>query len=481
MLNNFINNKTTLILFFAFLPILSKAQLCTGSLGDAVVNITFGNGGNANTDYTPTNAYTYTSSSCPNDGLYTITNTTSNCFGGSWHNVTNDHTGNGAFMLVNASYQPGDFMVTTVKDLCPNTTYEFAAWVMNVLKRSGIKPNITFTIESTNGTALQQFSTGDIPETFVPEWKQYGFFFNTPINNPEIVLRMTNNAPGGNGNDIGLDDITFKPCSNTTITAQIQGNTDTVGICDDDNNTYNFNGSITAGYTEPIFQWQLSIDSGKIWKDIPNANTINFVRNKTQAGAYWYRITVIEKSVASNIGCRIASKNLVINVHATPLVNAGSDRTIILGDAINLDGQVTGESPSYFWSPSNYLDDINTLNALSTPTQNITYILSASTPYGCSNWDTVSLKVLKGIFIPSVFTPNGDGKNDNWRIPAIDPLFGADVKVFNRFGQIVYRAKNTIVNWDGKFKGQPQEQGNYVYYISFKNRKSMKGTILLLK
>jgi hypothetical protein len=47
----------------------AQAQLCNGSLGDPVVNITFGSGG-SNTGFTPTNAYTYTSSQCPNDGYY---------------------------------------------------------------------------------------------------------------------------------------------------------------------------------------------------------------------------------------------------------------------------------------------------------------------------------------------------------------------------------------------------------------------------
>ena len=93
-----------------------KAQLCPGSLGDPVVNITFGSGG-SNSGYTATNAYIYTSSFCPNDGLYTITNSTANCFGNTWHTVSSDHTGNGAFLLVNATLTPGDFFVTTVNNL----------------------------------------------------------------------------------------------------------------------------------------------------------------------------------------------------------------------------------------------------------------------------------------------------------------------------------------------------------------------------
>ena len=167
--------RSLMIIFISWFSFPANAQLCTGSLGDPVVNITFGSGG-ANSGYTATNAYTYTSSFCPNDGYYTITNSTSNCFGNSWYTINSDHTGNGAFMLVNASYTPGDFFVTTVDNLCPNTTYEFASWIMNVITRFNvIRPNITFKIETPAGVVLNQFSTGDIGD--IGQWKQYGFFF----------------------------------------------------------------------------------------------------------------------------------------------------------------------------------------------------------------------------------------------------------------------------------------------------------------
>jgi hypothetical protein len=260
----------TLVVSFTFSV---HAQLCTGSLGDPVVNVTFGGGG-TNAGYTATNSYMYTGSPCPNDGFYTITTSTSNCFGNTWHTVSSDHTGNGAFLLVNASYTPGDFLVTTVNELCPNTTYEFAAWIMNVINRFGsIKPNITFKIETTTGVVIQQFSTGDIPETGSPVWKQYGFFFTTPASSSGIVLRMTNNAPGGIGNDIALDDITFRPCG-ATITSAIQGNTNTVNICEGNTNSYTFTSAVSSAYSSPVYQWQVSIDLGMTWKDIPGANAI---------------------------------------------------------------------------------------------------------------------------------------------------------------------------------------------------------------
>ena len=94
-----------------------QAQICTGSLGDAVVNVTFGSGagtGNA-LPFTDVN-YTFVSYDCPNDGSYTVINSTTACFGNSWHSLSEDHTPgdiDGRMMLVNASYLPGDFYVDT--------------------------------------------------------------------------------------------------------------------------------------------------------------------------------------------------------------------------------------------------------------------------------------------------------------------------------------------------------------------------------
>ena len=469
---------TVLVLAFTFSV---NAQLCTGSLGDPVVNITFGSGG-SNSGYTATNAYTYTGSSCPNDGFYTITNSTSNCFGNTWHTINSDHTGNGAFMLVNATYIPGDFLLTTVNDLCPNTTYEFAAWLMNVVSRFGsIKPNITFSIETTGGNILQQFSTGDIPETSSPLWKQYGFFFTTPASSNGIVLRMTNNAPGGGGNDIALDDITFRPCG-PVITSSIQNNPDTVHICEGNTNLYTLTSTVSSAYISPVYQWQVSTDAGNTWKDIPGANAITWLRSSTVAGKYWYRLAVNEQSSAGITACRIASNYVVINVHEKPIVNAGADRIIFKGENVNLQGVVMGEAPVFYWDPPGNLSNIHILDPIASPLAEKKYSLYATSAFGCKNEDEMIIKVVAGIFVPTAFTPNNDGKNDKWRIPFLDPMLGATVRVYNRYGQLVYLVESKTVEWDGTFNGKLQATGTFVYYISFKNgRKDMKGTFILIR
>ena len=473
------------ILVFLVLSSPAQAQLCNGSFGDPVVNITFGDAAGSS-PYVPTGSYTYTPSNCPNDGYYTITKTTSGCFNGVWHTVLTDHTGNGAFMLVNASYTPGDFFLTTVTNLCPNTTYEFSAWIMNVMKSlATILPGLVFSVETPNGTVLQSFDTGDIHVTDTPEWKEYGFSFTTPPDNPVIVLRITNKAPGGIGNDLGLDDITFRPCG-ARISASIVGSVDdTINVCETDTNSYEYtlSASTPSGYISPMYQWQLSTDTGATWKNIPGATTLTYQTPAVYAaGNYWYRLSVIEAGVANISSCLIASDVLMINVHPKPVVSAGPDRTMLVNTSATLSGKAEGDQIKYVWSPDQYINDVTQLDPVVSPPADFTYILSAQSLPGCTNADSVNVKVVTGIYVPTAFTPNGDGKNDRWEIPFLDRSLGATVSVFNRWGNLIYKVSSETVSWDGSIDGIPQPAGIYAYIITFKNNnKVLKGTVTLMR
>ncbi len=460
------------------------AQLCTGSLGDPVVNITFGTGSDISTNYSTSAAYTYLKSMCPNDGYYTITNYTADCMASRWHTVNSDHTGNnGNYMLVNASYEPGDFFKTTVSNLCPNTNYQFSAWICNVLKpeAAGIKPNITFTIETTDGVVLQQYSTGDIIETVIPEWKQFGFYFTSPSENIPVVLRMTNNAEGGDGNDLALDDITFRPCG-SPVTSTIEGLPDTVSICENDQTPVILKGAASS-YNDPAYQWQISTDKGNTWTDIVGANKATYTcKPGLQTGIVWYRLTVTDKRFLNVTSCRIASNNLVTYTHPKPLVDAGPDRIAVAGDSVRLSASIKGDNLSYYWNPVDYLSDGKSISPVAFPMADIKYTLYGESEFGCKSKDEVFVKVVRGIFVPTAFSPNNDGKNDHWHIPYLDPLLGAEVFVYNRYGKLVYHTKGQVVDWDGTIDGNPQPSAVYVYQIRFKTQMpDMKGTLTLLR
>ena len=385
------------LLFFTLTSFSTFAQLCQGSLGDPLINITFGSGNNPGPPLAAAaTGYQYVANDCPNDGFYTVRGNTTSCFPnagvGTWHSVSSDHTGNsgGYFMLVNASIQPSAFYVDTVRGLCGNSTYEFAAWIMNVILPSSCngntnQPNLTFTIERTNGTVLQTYNSGNIPPTTSQQWKQYGFFFTTPAAGADIVLRIVNNAAGGCGNDLILDDITFRPCG-PQITPSINGlSTIAPSICQGTAKTFTFSSTVSAGFTNPTFQWQQNFNNAA-WTDIPGANSTTYTLpflGTNPVGVYNYRLTVAEAGNLGSAQCRISSVTLSVTVTAPPVATASNNGPVCAGKDITL--TATGGT-TYAWTgPGGY--NANTGSAIIpsiTTSQAGNYTVSATNAVGCT-------------------------------------------------------------------------------------------------
>jgi gliding motility-associated-like protein len=450
-----------------------------GSLGDPVVNINFGTGASSYSFTAP--GYRLTTGSCPNDGEYSIVTYQSNC-GRQWHTIPADHTGGGAFMMVNASNAPGEFFVQTVNSLCPNTTYEFSAWVVNVVNNPAlIKPNLTFRVESTGGTLLNEYSTGDIVVSPQPTWQQVGFYFTTGPTASTVVLRIINNAPGGNGNDLALDDITFRPCGPSLRSTSSTGK-DTLRVCEYAQQPITYQGLLSPGYISPAYQWQRSSDTGRTWVDIPGATTLQYSLNPNGPGYTCYRLTVGESGTMQVSNCRIASNVLVADIFPRPMVNAGPDRTLLSGRSIQL--MAVASSTSNYqveWTPPVFLSDATLLNPIASPPASQLYTLKVTSNQNCSNTDQVMINVIEKLYIPTAFTPNGDGKNDRWTIPFLDLTAGTTVQVFDRFGNLIYNSTGGFVNWDGTHKGQRLSAGVFVFVIKHSDGYVQKGHLTLIR
>jgi gliding motility-associated-like protein len=90
------------------------------------------------------------------------------------------------------------------------------------------------------------------------------------------------------------------------------------------------------------------------------------------------------------------------------------------------------------------------------------------------------------VYIPGAFTPNGDGLNDYFGVPEQNKNRLIELKIYNRWGQIVFETKNKSDKWDGKYKNIPQANGLFIYNLvmedlSGKKRITHKGTVLLLR
>jgi gliding motility-associated-like protein len=475
--------KYLLILVLLF-PIVLRAQSCAGNFGDPVVNITFGSGSTPG-PIASTN-YNYTTASCPIDGSYTIVSSTNGCFGNNWHSLSEDHTpgdSDGFMMLVNASNAPGEFYKETITNLCPGTTYEFSAYVVNVLKpsASGTKPNLTFIIESVSGSVLGSYSTGNIPESLNPEWKKYALVFTTPVGISSVVLKILNTAPGGNGNDLALDDITFRACG-PSIEPKLNGSSTNFLLCEGPSQMITLDANLGPGFTNPAFQWQANIDNFG-WTDIPSATSksSSILINSSSLVSQKYRLTVAETFNISTFGCRINSDIVEIGFLDGPTVDAGQNKEVMQDRPIALNGSASGNSLTYKWIPDTFLDNPNVLNPIATPNRDMIYTLEVTDACNKVASDQVFIKVLINIRIPNAFSPNGDGVNDLWNVAGLDSFPDADVLIFNRNGTIIYQSKGYQEPWDGTYRGAPISRGTYYYSIDLNNgTKLYSGSVFLM-
>jgi gliding motility-associated-like protein len=119
------------------------------------------------------------------------------------------------------------------------------------------------------------------------------------------------------------------------------------------------------------------------------------------------------------------------------------------------------------------------------PPTDTRYTLTVQSMVGCGSVEAVvTVKVFNDIYIPSAFSPNGDDKNDYFKIVAADGYELLAFQVYNRWGEAIYAAKDFSKGWDGTYNRIPQPSGTYVYYLQIRSSKgkiAKKGTVTLLR
>jgi gliding motility-associated-like protein len=190
--------------------------------------------------------------------------------------------------------------------------------------------------------------------------------------------------------------------------------------------------------------------------------------------------TIMNRYV-TNSGCADTQYHEII-VHPQPIVNAGDDILVLKGTSTLLKATASGNDLKVLWSPATYLNNPSIINPKSTPLNETLYTLTAVSSEGCTNKDEVLVEIVDKLYIPNAFTPNGDGVNDGWFVPYFNSLTDIDVKIFNRYGQLVFHTSKENKPWDGKVKGIRQPSGAYVYIVESKeNNIKATGTLVLIQ
>jgi len=153
-----------------------------------------------------------------------------------------------------------------------------------------------------------------------------------------------------------------------------------------------------------------------------------------------------------------------INLKPIPVVKVvNNDTTINYGSSI----QLAAIGANVFnWSPAATLSNPNIVNPIASPTEAVTYVVTGIATDGCTAEDSVRVNInYRGkLYVPSAFTPNGDGKNDRFKVANFTFEKVLEFRVFNRWGQEVFNASDNS-GWDGTWKNVPQDIGTYEYLV----------------
>lgn len=187
--------------------------------------------------------------------------------------------------------------------------------------------------------------------------------------------------------------------------------------------------------------------------------------------------------IADLDGCIVEDSILVTQKVAALAIATTLDPEIVEGSIARLFAKLDNANAQYQWSPAEYLNNANISNPLATPIQSITYHLLTSSVDGCIAEDTIHIKVIPELKIPNVFSPNGDGINDTWNIPFSNLYTKAELQIFNRFGQLIFKLTGFNKPWDGTYQGNLLPVGTYYYIINpnVSGGKTKAGSVTILR
>ncbi len=200
--------------------------------------------------------------------------------------------------------------------------------------------------------------------------------------------------------------------------------------------------------------------------------------NPSKSGPGVFTITY---TMGTQSGCSFTTSEQ-ITVNPQPHVSLPAAIDMLLGDQVPLPAQASGDSLTYKWTPSTGLDHDDVLNPLASPAENTTYQLLITNPGGCQAVSQITVTVLKSAFIPSAFTPNGDGVNDTWNVNFLSGYPHCTVDIYSRYGQKVYTSIGYNIPWDGAYHGASLPPGAYYYIIDPKDgRRQMTGSVAIIR
>ena len=232
-----------------------------------------------------------------------------------------------------------------------------------------------------------------------------------------------------------------------------------------------------------IYQWT---PSGYL----SNPSISNPMVNAPVAGVFTYLLDVTDA-----FGCKSLKKDTVVVTIRPPVrIFAGNDTSISVNQRLQLNAVDISNSGfvNYLWSPSFGLSNTSVNNPVAVFTSisinnGITYIVTASTADGCVAKDDINVKIflISDLYVPTGFTPNGDGLNDYAKVIPAGIKELKYFSIYSRWGELVFTTTDATKGWNGKWKGIDQPDDVFVWMASAVDYKgnliNKKGTITLIR
>ena len=241
---------------------------------------------------------------------------------------------------------------------------------------------------------------------------------------------------------------------------------------------YGNTAQLKATTTAASYSWQ---PTGSLL----NPNTLQPLAGPQQTTAYLL-------TISDTFYCSKSTTDTVLIQVIPPLqVDAGNDTSAVLNQPLQLSASASAEA-SFRWSPSigMYNSEVfNPVVIITDPALRMaTYSVTAKTPQGCNGVDSLHVTIFSSkpdIFVPSAFTPDGDGKNDSFKPITAGIAHLVFFRIYNRFGTLLYETTKTGNGWDGIFKGEKQPPGTYVYEVEASDYNgrviAKRGSVVLIR
>jgi gliding motility-associated-like protein len=260
-----------------------------------------------------------------------------------------------------------------------------------------------------------------------------------------------------------LDGGSYAGCDSTVfINLNFTGVTEALAIINSPLCPFGQDGSIEitsiGGGTPP---YQLALNGS----NSTQVTTFPVVFDSLDAG--FHTLTIVD-----DLG-NISQQELYMPDPPTLYIDLGDERTVPLGSSIQLASAASFVPVYWSWTPPDYLDCTDCPEpTVQQPMKDILYTLEATDANGCVATAGVSIIVekIRQLYVPSAFSPNGDGINDELTVYAGQQVAKINtMKLFNRWGAVLFERNDFKPNdqqlgWDGTFKGLKVDVGTYTWF-----------------